>query len=308
MDAGSIPAASTIFRAASSAGGACTILRAWNGPPTSSPPRPALAPGAGRGARASSIRCRSASSSRSSSRPPASSSCSRAAPCRRATGDDGAALIALTVASALSLALLWWSPLASLVAALALLCAQSIAGYEFTQAAVWAVVVASFATVAFDHWKRAVAAGFVVDRRRRHRVRRRLPGVTWESRAEHLGLALGRVGRGGRHPRLPRQHRAGRAPGRALRGRPRGARPRGGRRGARAPRARAARQRRARPQRRRAARGRRAARHREEAGAGARGAGLASRRRAARRSATSSACSASCARPTRRWAATSRPA
>ena len=75
--------------------------------------------------------------------------------------DDGI-LIALTVASALSLALLWLSPLGSLSACLALLCIQSIAGYEFTQASVWAVVVASFATVAFDGWRRAVAAGFLV--------------------------------------------------------------------------------------------------------------------------------------------------
>ena len=75
--------------------------------------------------------------------------------------DDGALLITLTVASALSLALLWWSPLASLCVSLALLCAQSILGYEFTQAALWAVVLASFATVAFDHWRRALVAGFL---------------------------------------------------------------------------------------------------------------------------------------------------
>ena len=75
--------------------------------------------------------------------------------------DDGPLLITLTVASALSLALLWWSPLASLCVSLVLLCAQSIIGYEFTQAALWAVVVASFATVAFDHWRRALAAGFL---------------------------------------------------------------------------------------------------------------------------------------------------
>ena len=76
--------------------------------------------------------------------------------------DDGTALIVLTVASALSLGILWWSPLASLLTGLALLCAQALAGYEFTVAAVGVVIVASFATVAFDHWKRAVAAGFVV--------------------------------------------------------------------------------------------------------------------------------------------------
>ncbi len=76
--------------------------------------------------------------------------------------EDGVALIILTVASGLTLGLLWWSPLVSLVAAMALLCAQALAGYEFTFAAVCVVVVASFATVAFDHWKRAVVAGFVV--------------------------------------------------------------------------------------------------------------------------------------------------
>jgi signal transduction histidine kinase len=76
--------------------------------------------------------------------------------------DDGPLLITLTVASALSLVLLWWSPLAGLCVSLVLLCAQSVMGYEFTQAAMWAVVVASFATVAFDHWRRAVAAGFLV--------------------------------------------------------------------------------------------------------------------------------------------------
>jgi signal transduction histidine kinase len=76
--------------------------------------------------------------------------------------DDGTLLIVLTVASGLSLSILWWSPLAGLSVSLVLLCGQSIAGYEFTQAAVWAVVVASFATVAFDAWRRALAAGFLV--------------------------------------------------------------------------------------------------------------------------------------------------
>lgn len=75
--------------------------------------------------------------------------------------DDGF-LIALTVVSALSLALLWLSPLGSLGAALASLCVQSLVGYDFTQAAVGVVVVASFATVAFDTWRRAVTAGFFV--------------------------------------------------------------------------------------------------------------------------------------------------
>ncbi len=75
---------------------------------------------------------------------------------------DGPLLITLTVASALSLALLWWSPLAGLCVSLLLLCAQSVIGYEPTQAAMGAVVVASFATVAFDRGRRAVAAGFLV--------------------------------------------------------------------------------------------------------------------------------------------------
>ena len=75
---------------------------------------------------------------------------------------DDRILIALTVVSALSLAFMWLSPVGSLAVSLAALCAQSIAGYEFTQAAIWAVVVASFATVAFDGWRRAIAAGFIV--------------------------------------------------------------------------------------------------------------------------------------------------
>jgi len=75
---------------------------------------------------------------------------------------DGTLLIVLTVASALTLSILWWSPFASLATSLVLLCGQTVAGYEFTQAAVWAVVVASFATVAFDVWRRAIAAGFLV--------------------------------------------------------------------------------------------------------------------------------------------------
>ena len=76
--------------------------------------------------------------------------------------EGGVALIILTVASALSLGMLWWSPLGSLVVATTLLCAQSLAGYQFTQAAVWAAVIASFATVTYDRWSRAVAAGFIV--------------------------------------------------------------------------------------------------------------------------------------------------
>ena len=75
---------------------------------------------------------------------------------------DGPALIVLTVASGLSLAILWWSPLASLGVSVALVCAQAVAGYEYTMAAIGAVVVASFATVAFDEWKRSVAASIIV--------------------------------------------------------------------------------------------------------------------------------------------------
>jgi signal transduction histidine kinase len=76
-------------------------------------------------------------------------------------GDD-MLLIVLTVASALSLALLWWSPFACLCVAAALMSAQALIGYQFTQAAVWAVVIASFSTVAFDAWWRAMAAGFIL--------------------------------------------------------------------------------------------------------------------------------------------------
>ena len=39
---------------------------------------------------------------------------------------------------------------------------QSAAGYLFTQSSIWAVVVASFALVAFETWRRAFAGGFVV--------------------------------------------------------------------------------------------------------------------------------------------------
>jgi signal transduction histidine kinase len=93
---------------------------------------------------------------------------------------DGPLLITLTVASAMSLALLWWSPLAGLCVSLVLLCGQSIAGYEFTQAAVGAVVVTSFATVAFDHVRRAVAAGFLVTVGL-IAVYVTVPEVTWQS-------------------------------------------------------------------------------------------------------------------------------
>jgi signal transduction histidine kinase len=93
--------------------------------------------------------------------------------------EDGPLLIVLTVASALTLAILWLAPLASLAAAVALLCAQTLAGYEFTVAAVGVVIVASFATVAFDHWTRAVVAGFVVAGGAAL-VLVTLPGVTWQ--------------------------------------------------------------------------------------------------------------------------------
>ena len=137
---------------------------------------------------------------------------------------DGPALIILTVASGLSLAILWWSPLASLVVAVTLVCAQAVAGYEYTMAAIGAVVVASFATVAFDQWKRSVAASIVVVAGFVLTILV-LPSATWQQIAHDLGVVLHRLGRRHRHPHLPRQHRARRAPGGALRRRPRGARP-----------------------------------------------------------------------------------
>jgi signal transduction histidine kinase len=73
----------------------------------------------------------------------------------------GTVLVVLTVASALSLAMLWWSPFACLLVTGTLLVAQSAAGYQYTSAAVWAVVTASFATVAFDSMRFALAGGFV---------------------------------------------------------------------------------------------------------------------------------------------------
>jgi signal transduction histidine kinase len=75
--------------------------------------------------------------------------------------DDGL-LLALTLGTTLTLALLWWSPFASLSAGTTLLCAQSVAGYLFTLAAIGAIVVASFSTVAFERGRLAVAGGFVV--------------------------------------------------------------------------------------------------------------------------------------------------
>ena len=94
--------------------------------------------------------------------------------------DDGAAIIALTVASGLSLAALWWSPFASLVATVVLLCTQTLAGYELTSAAVGAVVVAAFATVAFDGWWRVAVGSFVVTAGAVIALLV-LPSVTWQS-------------------------------------------------------------------------------------------------------------------------------
>lgn len=75
---------------------------------------------------------------------------------------DDHLLIALTVATALPLALLWWSPLVALVLSTSLLVAQGVPGYHYTAAAVWAVVTASFLTVLFDEWRRVVIGGFIV--------------------------------------------------------------------------------------------------------------------------------------------------
>ena len=75
---------------------------------------------------------------------------------------DDAWLIALTVATALPLGLLWWSPLVSLVLTVTLLAVQSAAGYHYATAAMWAVVTASFVTVLFDRWRHVVAGGLVV--------------------------------------------------------------------------------------------------------------------------------------------------
>lgn len=94
--------------------------------------------------------------------------------------EGGLPLILLTIASGLSLAALWRSPLASLTAAVVLLCVQAAASYEFTLAAMGAVIVASFATVAFDYWKRAIVAGFVVTAGVIV-VLLELPRVTWKA-------------------------------------------------------------------------------------------------------------------------------
>ena len=99
---------------------------------------------------------------------------------RRATAEDGAALILLTVASGLSLAALWWSPLASVVASVAFLCIQALAGYEVTAAAVGVVIVAAFATVTFDRGPRVVAASLVVTAGAVF-VLLELPRVTWQA-------------------------------------------------------------------------------------------------------------------------------
>ena len=92
---------------------------------------------------------------------------------------DDAMLTALTVATAVPLAFLWWSPFACLAVTGTLLVVQSAAGYQYTGAAVWAVVIASFATVAFDSTRRALvggivfAAGFIV-------VILTSSGLTWQ--------------------------------------------------------------------------------------------------------------------------------
>jgi signal transduction histidine kinase len=94
--------------------------------------------------------------------------------------EDGTVLIVLTVASGLSLAAMWWSPLTSLVAAVALLCVQTFAGYEPTAAAIGAVIVAAFATVTFDGGKRVVVASAVVTAGAVF-VLLELPRVTWQA-------------------------------------------------------------------------------------------------------------------------------
>ena len=63
---------------------------------------------------------------------------------------------------------------------LVLLAVQAVGGYEFTAAAVGAVIVASFATVAFDRFWKAVAAGFVVSAGI-VLVFIEVPSVTWRS-------------------------------------------------------------------------------------------------------------------------------
>jgi signal transduction histidine kinase len=94
--------------------------------------------------------------------------------------EDGALLIALTVASGLSLAAMWWSPLASLVAAVALLCVQALAGYQVTASAVGAVIAGAFATVAFDDGRRVAVASVVVTAGAVVALLA-LPRVTWQA-------------------------------------------------------------------------------------------------------------------------------
>ena len=310
MDAGSIPAASTIPSLAARRGRA---LYCGRGPvrPTScsAAASGASTPPASRWPRVLDPLPVSIAARARLHGSAASSSCSRAARSPAGYRDDGPLLITLTVASALSLALLWWSPFAGLcVSLVSPVRAVDHAATSSPQAAVWAVVVASFATVAFDRRRRALVGRL---------PGRRPAGRPWSltvaeplvaESAGRVGLALGRLGGRRGDPRLYRGsiERAERRAD-ALRRRPRGPCPRGGRGGALAPRARAARQRWARAQRGRAARRRGSARHRHQAGAGARGARLASRPPAARRSRTSSACSASFARPTTSRRARRRP-
>ncbi len=92
--------------------------------------------------------------------------------------DDGL-LIALTVATTLTLSVLWLSPFAALTAGMALLSLQSVLRYDVALACIVAVVVASFATVGFDRGRYAVAGGFVVAAGLVV-IFLTLPGVTWQ--------------------------------------------------------------------------------------------------------------------------------
>ncbi len=75
---------------------------------------------------------------------------------------DDAWLVALMFVTALPLALLWRLPFVALCLTVGSLLIQLVLGYQYPQTAVWAVVAASFVTVLFDVWPRAIAGGFVV--------------------------------------------------------------------------------------------------------------------------------------------------